>query len=394
MKIVIIGGGGHVARAAAKVIQRNESVTRIVFADIDLAAAEQSAAEVGVIGQAVPLDVRNTAALADVLKGARCVANLAGPFYEFGPLVLQAAIAAKVDYFDICDDWEPTIGMLEMSQKAETSGITALLGMGSSPGTSNLLAKIAMGRLDRVDKVYTLWQAGEPDMDFVDAHSDHRTTRRASAALLHGVIQMTGTVRAFQDGSVADVVPTPPVEIDVPEIGLVRGMIFGHPEPITIPRFGRVKQEALCLCIITKNWEVLIENHIRPLNALDKIDYQQAADKYLNAARALNESGFTPDNSYAHVPRSLAYAEGEQGGRRKKVASYLTASPEGGMPERTGTPLAIAISMLIDGVLSRPGVWAPEDCIDPAVFFKRYESFCDGLKERAEVVHVAESTDA
>jgi saccharopine dehydrogenase-like NADP-dependent oxidoreductase len=385
MKIVIIGGGGHVARAAAKAIQAQDAVTRIVFADIDAAAAEESAAALGDLGQAIQLDVRNPAMLADVLKGARCVANLAGPYFEFGPLVLQAAIDAKVDYFDICDDWEP---------KAEAAGITAVLGMGSSPGASNLLAKTAMDRLDLVDKVYTLWQAGEPDMDFVDAHADHRNPRRASAALVHGVMQMTGTIRAFQGGKVADVVPTTPVEIEVPELGRVRGTIFGHPEPITIPRFGRVTQEALCLCMVTRNWDVLIDNHIRPLNALDKIDYQQAADTYLNAARALNEQGYPPDNSYAHIPRTFAYAEGEQAGRHKKAAAYLTARPKGGMPEATGTPLAIAISMLIEGTLARPGVWAPEDCIDPAAFFARYRAFCDGLEEGVDVVHVAESTES
>jgi len=392
MKIVIIGGGGHVARAAARVMRTHDSISRIVFADIDALAAEQSAAEFEGLAQAVKLDVRDADTLSCVLAGARCVINLAGPFFEFGPLVLKAAIDAKVDYIDICDDWEPTIEMLEMGPDAAAAGITAVLGMGSSPGTSNLLAKTAMDRLDSTEKVYTLWQAGDPDMGFVEAHTDHRNPRRASAALVHGVMQMTGTITAFQGGEITDVVPLTAIEIDVPEIGSIQGAVFGHPEPITLPRFGRVADEALCLCMMTSDWLTLLAKCIIPLNDLPVIDYQLAADDYLNSVRAYNESGsLTSDSSLANVPRTFVYAEGTKDGARKKVAAYLTARPSGGMPETTGTPLAVALSMLLDGELARPGVWAPEDCIDPMPFFTRYQAFCAEKKEGIDIVHVTES---
>jgi short subunit dehydrogenase-like uncharacterized protein len=41
------------------------------------------------------------------------VLNCVGPFYRFGPPVLTAAIKAGVSYLDVCDDWEPTLDMLE-----------------------------------------------------------------------------------------------------------------------------------------------------------------------------------------------------------------------------------------------------------------------------------------
>lgn len=392
MKIVIIGGAGHVARAAARVMRAHDAISRIVFADIDASGAEESAADFEGLAQAVKLDVRDSTMLASVLNGARCVVNLAGPYFEFGPLVLKAAIDAKVDYIDICDDWEPTIEMLEMGPSAAAAGITAILGMGSSPGTSNLLAKVAMDRLDTTEKVYTLWQAGNPDMGFVDAHTDQRNPRRASAALVHGVMQMTGTITAFRGGKIADVMPLTAVEINAPELGPVTGAVFGHPEPITLPRFGRVTDEALCLCMMTSDWLNLLEEWIIPLNDLPLIDYQLAADDYLNGVRAYNESGgLAPNSSLADLPRTFVYAEGKKDGVHKKVAAYLTAQPSGGMPETTGTPLAIALSMLLDGEIARPGVWAPEDCIEPLRFFARYKAYCASTKEGVDVVHLAES---
>ena len=391
MKLVLIGGGGHVARAAAKVIRSHPLVSRIVFADIDAAAAAESAAAAGDKGVSLRLDVRDCKALAQLLTGARCVLNLAGPYFEFGPLVLAAAMAAKVDYLDICDDWEPTLEMLEMGGAAEKAGITAILGMGSSPGISNLLATKAMSRLSRVDKVYTLWQAGEPDRGFVQAHTDHKRPGRASAALVHGVIQMTGKIRAFRGGTWTDVTPLSKVDIDVPELGLIRGAIFGHPEPITLPRFARVRDEALCLVMLTQSWHGLHERYIFPLNEQQNIDYQQAADAYLNGASAFIDSGgLVLDNTFAMIPRSFAYAEGEAHGVSKTVSAYLTGRPAGGMPEVTGTPLAVALSMMLDGQLSKPGVWAPEDCIDVERFFERYRAYCVMSEDKRELVHLAE----
>ena len=51
-----------------------------------------------------------------------------------------AAIEAGAHYLDICDDWEPTLDMLELGERARARGVTAVIGMGASPGLTNLLA--------------------------------------------------------------------------------------------------------------------------------------------------------------------------------------------------------------------------------------------------------------
>lgn len=47
--------------------------------------------------------------------------------------------------------------MLELDCAARESGICAVVGMGARPGTSNLLAAMAVSRLDMVDDLYTAW---------------------------------------------------------------------------------------------------------------------------------------------------------------------------------------------------------------------------------------------
>lgn len=41
----------------------------------------------------------------------------------------------------------------------------------------------------------------------------------------------------------------------------------------------------------------------------------------------------------------------------------------------TGTPLAIATEMIMNGEISQRGVLAPEACIDPLPFFERYMKY-------------------
>jgi len=60
-------------------------------------------------------------------------------------------LGAGVHYLDINDDWESTEAMLAMDAAARGRGVTAVIGMGASPGISNLLARHAMRRLDLVD---------------------------------------------------------------------------------------------------------------------------------------------------------------------------------------------------------------------------------------------------
>ena len=70
-------------------------------------------------------------------------------------------IEAKKPYFDICDDWRPTLELLELSDKAKKAGITAIIGIGASPGLTNLMAVLAYNELDEVDEIITGWGIGK-----------------------------------------------------------------------------------------------------------------------------------------------------------------------------------------------------------------------------------------
>ena len=73
------------------------------------------------------------------------VINTVGPFFKYGPPILEAALDTNCHYLDINDDWEPTLEMLKFHDKAESNAKTAILGMGASPGLTNMLGAAAIG---------------------------------------------------------------------------------------------------------------------------------------------------------------------------------------------------------------------------------------------------------
>jgi hypothetical protein len=119
--------------------------------------AQRVAAEIGPSALARRIDVTDTASLRKALADCDLLVSTVGPFFRFGVPVLQAAIDMGVSYADINDDWEPTCQMLELDEAASAAGITAVIGIGASPGISNMLAAVAARSLDEVFELHTGW---------------------------------------------------------------------------------------------------------------------------------------------------------------------------------------------------------------------------------------------
>jgi len=55
--------------------------------------------------------------------------------------------------------------MIKLDANAKSAGVSATIGLGASPGLTNLMALIAIRELDEVTTVYTGWDAGVATLD-------------------------------------------------------------------------------------------------------------------------------------------------------------------------------------------------------------------------------------
>lgn len=154
MRIVVLGGGGAMGRVAARALTEDERVTSVTVADRRQAAAERTISWIErgrEKARAVPCDVRDTVGLADLLTGADAVLNATD--YVFNLDVMRAALAARVPYADLGGLFHMTRRQYELDSAFRAAGITGVLGIGSTPGITNVLARVAVDSLDRVGRL-------------------------------------------------------------------------------------------------------------------------------------------------------------------------------------------------------------------------------------------------
>ncbi len=368
MRVLVLGGAGEVGRVAARTLAAAAAVTELVVADLDGRRAESVATSLGPKASSRFADVTDRRTLRALMRDCDIVVNTVGPFFRFGVPILSAAIDAGRDYVDVCDDWEPTLDMLALDERARAAGVTALIGMGASPGVANLLAVTAGRELDTVDTVVTGWNVGGT------MQSESRHTGRPSAAIVHGVRQISGTIQVTRGGRFVSRPALEKIELDYPGIGPINGRTFGHPEAVTLQRaFPGLRD----------NTNIAVGDRVT-LAALATLRFG-IDRRILSAARAAAIAAFAerllpakPADIIAPAgpPPLFALVRGTRDGRPATAATALAQIPGLSMGENTAVPLAVATLLL--PTIRRPGVHPPETLIEPAEFFAAFAPHCIG----------------
>ena len=228
MRIMVLGGAGGMGQGVARDLIKQEQIIHVILGDID--PNPDRLTEKLRVSEKVSLtkmDVNDHNGMVDSIKEADVVINCAGPFYKTAVAVARAAVEAKVNYIDICDDYEATeiLFSSDIDEAAKKAGITVLTGMGSDPGTNNVLVKWYSDRLDRVDDIYLYWVVSIAEL--------------AGAAWDHSLHMTLGKIPQYLDGKLQYVEGGTEVEAEqfLDPLGTCHVRYVGHPQPLTIPRY-------------------------------------------------------------------------------------------------------------------------------------------------------------
>ena len=376
-RILVTGGAGEMAKYACKALAAADEVELLVVSDRDEERAQKLVVDLGSKAQALALDISDEAALSDALSDIDIVLNCAGPFYRFGRQVLNAAIASGTHYLDICDDWEPTLDMLELDDAARAAGITAVIGMGSSPGTSNLLAMLCMNELDTVDRVFTAWRIGgikPPPPGEED---------KPNAARDHWIHNCTEPIKVRQGGVLVDSYALEEIKLAYPGVGEDSVWVCGHPEPLTLPEVRPEIQESYNVMVARRGLMEAMQGLAVKVRS-GELDVPGAGRAIAHTPN-INGPAAGPAPIHGYL---FAVAEGVADGKGKRVGASPVILPNANMGEFTGYPLAVATLMLCRGQVGNPGVHGPEGAVDPEIYFEELATFVDDRPEGVAPVEV------
>jgi len=389
MKILAIGAGG-MGEAAAVTAASFDEIQELIVADINLENAQRVASLCHGKATAARVDVTRRDDLLTLMRQVDATMNCVGPFFRFGVPILDAAIAAKCHYFDICDDPEPTLEMLRMTDRASAAGITAVVAGGASPGVTNLLARTVHESLDTVDELITAWGTESPD----DTDDDIAF----SMAIVHWMQQISGTILEWRDHQLQHVRPLREESFHYPARGDRTVWTVGHPEPICLSRTYPGLTNSYCVMVMPWLHLKVLERLQRAIDA-GELSLDQAARELVETVQRKSwYGGILKAVSHwfdgADLPQFFALAKGTRHGQPATSAACLRACPAE-MAEATGIPLALTARLFAQGKITAKGVHPPEAVIDPREFFDLFHPYCrsprpvarDALVEIATACH-------
>ncbi|MBC7248519.1 MAG: saccharopine dehydrogenase NADP-binding domain-containing protein [Actinobacteria bacterium] len=351
MKVIALGGAGAMGRTAVRDLAAEPEVEELVIADYNLAEAEKLARELGDKCRAVQVDANRHADLVEQVRGYDVALGTVGPFYKYEAKMIRACVEAGTGYVSICDDYDAAEEALSLDGAAREAGITAVTGVGWTPGITNVLARKAADELDEVDEVAISWGC-------------HASDTAGKAVTLHYLHAVTGMIPSFMDGRIVRVPAGSGLErVRFPEpVGEIDVFHAGHPEPITMPRFINARTVTLKGGLV-EGYLVGLSNLLVRLRLTDTVRKKDILGNAFNAVLPYLENIGKPPETCSACRVDVT---GKKDGRWTHIAYGAAAH----MDVLTGIPAAVGVLLLGRGRVEVKGVTAPEACYPPDEFLR------------------------
>jgi len=348
VRVAVLGAGGTIAPAIVRDLAESQEVTAMRLLDIDLRRAEAVATEHGG-GKAQARQADATKDLAEQLAGMEVLVNSAA--YRINLAAMRACLDAGCHYMDLGGLYHVTAEQLRLSGEFEQRGRLALLGIGSAPGKTNLLAARAVRELPGKPISISVLAAGR-DLDPPKELSFPYAVRTlldeitmAPMALINGRPQ---EMRPVQDGPSAD--------FGEP-IGVAETIFTLHSEVLTFGESFGAPNVTFALSLSPK--------------VLESLKELSGASEERIAEVARSASPPSANTLSIHI---VEVSGPETVIRARSVTPPNEAWGLGGGIVSTASPAAAAVRLLARGSITKRGALPPESCIDPDEMFAELEA--------------------
>jgi lysine 6-dehydrogenase len=347
VKVAVLGAAGTIAPAIVRDLASSEEVESILLLDLRAEAAKEVAERHG-LGKATARGADARSNFAAELDGIDALVNSAS--YRINLDAMRACLEADCNYLDLGGLYRVTGEQLLLGPEFERAGLVAVLGIGSSPGKTNLMAARVARELGDVDSVHICAAGRDPDPP------DGASFPYALETLLDELRLRPIVLRNGEPVRIAPMSPGGEVDFGSP-LGRSETIYTLHSELRTFgPSFG-CRESSFRLSLA------------RPL--LDRL--RALLDASEDEVRAASREAQAPS------PRTVAVHIVEASGHGRTVRMRAVTQPHeewglGGGVVSTAAPISAAVRLLARGSITGHGALAPETCISPEEMFSELET--------------------
>jgi len=375
MDVLIIGGYGAMAQSTVPDLLSSPGVARVGIGGRSDAKAKAFAA-VQRDDRAVPVsvDARDAASLGRELKKWDCVIN--SSWYDLNVPIMEAAIGAGVHYCDLGGLYHQTIRQLKLDSKAKDAGVTCVLGIGSTPGTMNVMGAYGAAKVV---------SGGEPGI-FVPPYAIRTIFDEFSMEapiLRNGKIQFVPALSGLERSEF------------VAPVGVVEGYYTIHSELATMPKnLGKGIQEMDFIVAFPPAFRQTVETLVRlGLARRDEIVLEGTKVRPYDVTSTVIDNLPKPKEPELDVDIQRCVLIGEKDGNVLTLRYEAVTWPHkkwnvGGGVVDTGVPPSIAAQWMVKGQTRGPGVVPPEIAFEPMAYFRELSARGRGIR----VAEIAEET--
>ncbi len=321
-------------------------------------------------------DVNDRAALGALLSDCDVCINGVPTFAGFQMAIFEACLAAKRPYVDYGG-----MGVYTVKQKAQhdawkKAGVTAVIGLGSDPGLSNIICRAVADRLDTIERINLYWGAtklGPESPVLVPPYS-------VSTVLA----EYANPSQQFLDGRLQEVPAQAGAEtIDLPQPwGRTTFIHSQHSEPLTVPFSEGIAEKGIReftwkLSLPARDHEAWVGLVKAGFGATDEpVTVKGVTVRPLDVLQAVIDRNMKKNAS--HIPAQevhemhFAIGQGMRAGKPCRVTCRVIGHPnplyDDYADAGTSMNMSIGVQQMLRNKL-HPGVWAAEEYFQADAFF-------------------------
>ena len=400
MKAMVLGVGA-IGSVTAEVLANSEEFDKVVLGARNPEKGKRLQKKISSDKVTVKkLDASDVAAMAKAFKGLDLVCNLAIPRYNFA--IMRACEMAKVNYLDTAWDIAldrtkpgkvikpapPSFLYLKKDKSWKKMGLTGMLGIGCDPGLTNLFARKAADRLDRVKEILVR----DGDNGYVEGYD---FAPLWSPETLIEEVLMPATY--YSDGHYRKYGSFENKEVyDFPDgVGKIPIYNVDHEEAETLPTYiGKVLGKGCDYC----DFKIALgDEYVDAIRMIGKLGLSNPnkikVKDVMVAPRDVVNAALPDPSQLGHLSKGQCaigtVTKGLKGGR--ETGYYMWTSLDHGKVYKkwnnsatawsVGVPAAISAILFAQGKVDQKGVFPPE-MMDPDPFIKMLPKYGMNYNEK------------